>query len=335
MRKVVFLLLVVLFCYSSTLTQVVPLGGTRVVSRDAGFEITFPAGFLIPRRDIQRDKTITFATADSGGTCVVAYNTIKTVPLKDLTVKSILEETLSNYLRNDTKIVSSTDVWLGPFRGKSVKFKDVRDTATFYNRFDCYVYGNIILQIAFIGNFELEVEKESITSFFNSLSLIDRRLEKKELKYIAEDNEYSIFLPLGYNKQNKNILKPDSNFSEIPSPFLYPIKPLKGAITLSTKTYPDELFKDKNSYQVLEEAMIGAFDLQKIGLLSRQFLYRDEYTGLSFTGVTQNEKTPMYIRYEYYLKEHKLFQVGYVCYSMDELNSEEVLAYFRSFEIKK
>ena len=81
--------------------------------------------------------------------------------------------------------------------------------------------------------------------------------------------------------------------------------------------------------------MIGALDLEKIVLLSRQFLLRDEFPGISFTGVTKSDKSTMFLRYEYYLKEHKLYQVGYSCYSPEELNSEAVLAYFRSFELKK
>ena len=335
MQKVLIFGTILILFFSNAHSQNVPWGGTRVISRIAGFEITFPVGLPIPRRDIQKDKTITFATADSTGTCVIGYNTIKTVPLKERTVNTILEETLSNYLRSNTKIISSTDVWLGNFKGKSVKFLDIRDTATFYNRFDCYVYGNIILQIAFIGNYPFELDKENITGFFNSISLINRQYEKKTLQFTAEDNGYSIFLPQGYDKQNISNTKADSNSAKRPVPYPFPDNTLKGAVILSTKKYPDEQFKDKNTFQVLEEAMVGALDLQQIILLSRQFLVRDEYHGISFTGVTKSGNSVRYLRYEYYLNEHELFQVGYACASLDELNSEEVLSYFRSFEPKK
>jgi hypothetical protein len=335
MRKICFIASALLFFFSFSHTQNVPVGGSRVICRDAGFEITFPANLPIARRDVQKDKTITFTTADSTGTLVVAYNTIKSVMLEVRSVKNVLEETLSNYLRENTKIISSTDVRLGYFIGKSVKFKDVRDTATFYNRFDCYLYGNTILQIAFIGTNEFEINKDRITDFFNSLSLIDPQFEKKELKFTSGDNDYSVFLPKGYDKLNKLGLKKDSSFMKALTLSLIPQRALKGAVILSSKTYPDELFKDKNEFQVLEEAMIGALDLEKIVLLSRQFLVRDQYPGISFTGMTKSDNTTTYLRYEYYLKDHKLFQVGYACYSLEELNCDEVLGYFRSFELKK
>ncbi len=81
--------------------------------------------------------------------------------------------------------------------------------------------------------------------------------------------------------------------------------------------------------------MVGALNLQRIAPISAQFVYSDEHPGISFIGVTKESNKTRYIRYDYYLKEKKLFQIGYACEKYNELFYDEVLSYFRSFEIIK
>ncbi len=334
MKKILFIISVLSLLAGWSFAQEPVQNGTRLISREAAFEITFPADFPLPKREITKDEMVMFTTETKRGACLVSYNFFDHSLYETKNIDQILTDAMSGYLKEGSKLIFKTDIQIGNYKGKTVKFTSKDSDVTYYNRFDCYVYGDMLLQVAFVAYDKKELDKKDLGDYFKSLSLIDKQLESQTLKFAPEDDNYTVYLPHGFGKPAGESSEIDSDFGKIPM-LMYSVEGKTGACILASTTYPDKLFEKKTSDQILNDAMNGAINSQNFELISKQYLFRDENHGISYTVKTRKGKTPIFIRYEYCLKEPKLFQIAYSTLSLKELNSREILNYFKSFELNK
>jgi hypothetical protein len=332
MKKVLFIIAVIVFLPISAFSQSAATLGVRLVSRDAGFEVTYPAGFPLPKREVTKDNMVMYTNENKRGACFVSYNFFEHSLYESKTVEQILDDAKGGYLKSNSKLISENNFQIGNYKGKSVKFMSKDSATTFYNRFDCIVYGDILIQVAFVGYDKKEVDKKDITDYFKSFSLIDKQLESIALKFAPDDDGYTVYLPHGFGKPIREASEIDSDYGKLPM-LMYSVENNSGACILASNTYPDKLFEQKTADDILTDAMNGAINSQKFELISKQYLLRDGHPGLSYTVKTKSGNSYIYIRYEYCIKEPKLYQVAYSTLSLKELNSQAVLDYFKSFEL--
>lgn len=327
---IVFLMLIVNLILAQNKNQT----GTRLISREVGFEIVFPPDFPSPKYEYTKKEMTMFTTENNKGACLVSYNFFDQSLFETKSIDKILSDAVSGYLKKNAKLIKETNITLDNFKGKSVYFESGNKSSTYYNRFDCYVYGNVFLQIAFVAYNQKDLQKPEISNFFNSLTFINKQIEKQLLEFSPEDNDFSIALPSGFSKPKIETKYISTDFGEIPTS-IYSSENKNGACIIMSSTYPDELFEKKTEEKILSDAMDGAISSQKFQLISKHNLLRDNLKGLSFIVKTKDKKNPIYIKYEYCLKTPKLYQVAYSTYSLQELSQKEILNYFRSFEIIK
>lgn len=334
MKKVFAFVFILMLIVNLILAQNKNQTNTRLVSREVGFEITFPAGFPVPKHEYTKDEMTMFTTENNIGACLVSYNYFDHSLFEQKSINKILSDAVSGYLKNNSRLIKETDVTLDNFKGKSVYFESGDKSNTYYNRFDCYVYGNVFLQIAFVAYNKKDLQKPDINDYFKSLTFINKQIEKQLLEFSPEDNDFSISIPSGFSKPQVETKYISTDFGDVPTN-IYSSENRNGACIIMSSTYPDELFEKKTEEKILSDAMNGAISSQKFQLISKQDLLRDNLKGLSFIVKTKDKKNPIYIKYEYCLKIPKLYQVAYSTYSLQELSQKEILNYFRSFEIIK
>jgi len=333
MKKACFVLFALFMMLSSALSQKVTEYGARLVIREAGFEVILPAGFPFPKREISKNNMTMYTTETNRGACLVSYSLFEHSLFETKTIDQILEDAVKGYLNKGSKLTSEKDIFLGNYKGKSVRFTSASGTTTFYNRFDCYVYGDVFVQIAFVGYNAKEPDKKDINDYFKSLFLIDKQFESQALKFAPTDDDYVLYLPHGYAQPKGEASEIESDYGKIPM-LMYSAEGKTGACIMASNTYPTELWEKKSIEKVLNDAMDGAVSSQKFKVISKQNLMRDDLRGLSYVVKTEGQ-APIYIRYEYCVREPKLYQVAYSTLTLKELNSPEVLSYFRSFELNK
>jgi len=333
--KNLFIIISILFLFSGiSEAQKITMTGPRLVSREAAFEIVFPTGFPLPKHEITKDNMVMFTTETNRGACLVSFNTFEHSLFETKTIEQILSDAIDGYLKDGSVLVSKKDISLGGYKGKTVKFDTKDGNNIYYNRFDCYVYGDQLLQVAFVAYEKKELDKKDLADYFSSLTLIDKKLESHTLGFAPEDDDYTVYLPHGFTKPTGESSEIDTDYGKVPT-LMYTVENKTGACILASSQYPEKLFDNKTTDQILEDAMNGAVKSQDFVVLSKHYLLRDENAGLSYIVKTKSKNSPIYIRYEYCVRLPKLYQVAYSTYSLKELNSPEVLNYFKSFELSK
>jgi hypothetical protein len=327
------------FCFISvSLAQKVIVTGDKLISYDGGFEVTLPSGFSAIQKEISGEgegdnqKMIMFTSSAEIGACLISFNQYNAAIFDSKTVDEMLKGAIEGYLKDGSKLISSKDVTLNGFQGKSVKFESTGKDGNFFNRFDCYIVRPYMLQVAFVGYKKEDIDKKEIQDYFKSFYIFNVNKLGAGSYLKSDDGEFQIKLPKGYENPAKSETPVKTDAGDI-SMTMYIKESLTGMAMLAHNDYPDHVFDKKTNDKMLEDAMDGCVNSQKSTVISKSNLYHEDMPGLTFTATSKIGNTTIYTRYDYCIKKPRLYQIAYTAYKKADLEKKEVLDYFRSFKI--
>jgi hypothetical protein len=337
-KLILFSFLTILFVFSLS-AQEIKTAGLYIVSPEGNFEAVFPAGFGSFKKSVTTEgkessqKLNIFTMENERGACLISYNEYDPETIGNKSVDQMLKETTQSYIKNNAKLLSSKNIKLGSYKGKSVTLASKGADGNFFERFDVYVINSRLYQVGFVGYTKEEMSKPDILDYFKSFNIFSEEPKEQGYYLSAEDEGFEILLPPGFQQpeKKKEPIKTDYGNVEMT---LFTKEALNGACLISVNEYPEKLFADKQNDKILDDAFGGVMSDNNEKIISKGEYYLDDMQGISFITIYNANKVPIYSKYHFLINKPKLYQILYKSNSLKSLESEDVKEFFRSFRIK-